>query len=314
MEAGISISEARRMKLRIDKRRRSKHQENIEILYSSADVGEIVNFEKTYTTSSNDKPSIQFCGSKTNSILMFDNIVVKEITDENTDKFVSSNLSVSGWFKSNITSASHNIIWRIYNNNNNRIYLAYPKGNVLGGYAVINGKTQNITTTFQPDLDWHYITFTADNTIWKIYVDGELIKTITGAPNLSDIVGYPDLYIGGGTASGYFFDGSISNLRLYKRTLTENEIRDEYNNVENSIAFIDNNIKDYKIPMSILKNYDYNQNYYSFINLLKYNDKQEIISQETYWTPLFTAVYLVNNNIENPNDKLYVKNIFTLRF
>ncbi|RLE56977.1 MAG: 50S ribosomal protein L13e [Candidatus Methanomethylicota archaeon] len=32
MEAGISISEARRMKLRIDKRRRSKHQENIEIL------------------------------------------------------------------------------------------------------------------------------------------------------------------------------------------------------------------------------------------------------------------------------------------
>jgi hypothetical protein len=66
---------------------------------------------------------------------------------------------------------------------------------------------------------------TYDGSEMKLYVNGELVGTLS-APE-------PDTFtnpvtMGSGYGTGWFLNGTIDEVRIYNRALTEEEIRDHY--------------------------------------------------------------------------------------
>jgi len=71
---------------------------------------------------------------------------------------------------------------------------------------------------------FHHIVFTRDNTVLKIYIDGNLDYTVSGPTG--SVANTQNLFIGRYSASSVrFFNGSISDVRIYNRALSAEEVR-----------------------------------------------------------------------------------------
>ena len=124
------------------------------------------------------------------------------------------------------------------------------KGNVNGGAATVQynvhfntnraivwqisdgSSTNSMTTTDTIDLgDWYHIccTHDADNTNSYVYINGELSKSDTssignlGGTSIDLTIGYDDY------TDRYPYNGMISNVRIYSKTLSASEILQNYN-------------------------------------------------------------------------------------
>ena len=89
-----------------------------------------------------------------------------------------------------------------------------------------------MTTTDTIDLgDWYHIccTHDADNTNSYVYINGELSKSDTssignlGGTSIDLTIGYDDY------TDRYPYNGMISNVRIYSKTLSASEILQNYN-------------------------------------------------------------------------------------
>jgi len=77
---------------------------------------------------------------------------------------------------------------------------------------------------FETD-EWYHIAFTFDSGNLKLYLDGQLIDSTTGNP--TPIAGNNLPYrIGAGypTPTSFYFNGTLDDVRVYNRTLSETEI------------------------------------------------------------------------------------------
>ncbi|MEM0360148.1 MAG: DUF2341 domain-containing protein [Candidatus Diapherotrites archaeon] len=81
-----------------------------------------------------------------------------------------------------------------------------------------------VSTKDYADNQWHHVVVVLDNGIAKLYLDGLLDKTDSYA-NLNDHDA--PLYVGGQGIS-YSFNGSIDEIAIYHRALSETEIKDHY--------------------------------------------------------------------------------------
>jgi hypothetical protein len=94
--------------------------------------------------------------------------------------------------------------------------------------------------------EWHHVTGTFDGTLQKLYLDGELKRTVNwAAPSAADYAdnrGAPegpwaleyvpaDILIGRsyGDSGSYLFEGQIDEIELFDRALSASEIADLYN-------------------------------------------------------------------------------------
>lgn len=86
-----------------------------------------------------------------------------------------------------------------------------------------------VGSTALNDNIWHSIVGTFDNGTLKLYVDGELDKTLTGVatPNYPTSTNFSIGRWTGGVSQ--YFNGSISDTRIYDRTLSLKEIQTLYN-------------------------------------------------------------------------------------
>jgi hypothetical protein len=74
------------------------------------------------------------------------------------------------------------------------------------------------------DGNWHHMTYTYDNGAGKIYLDGELrsSNTFTKANDAEQF------YIGAEVQEGYWWDGLISEVKYYKKTLSSTDVAQNY--------------------------------------------------------------------------------------
>jgi len=70
--------------------------------------------------------------------------------------------------------------------------------------------------------EWHHLAATYNGSALKLYVDGNLVATPKAATPLS--TGAFPLFIGGNPLWGEFFKGTIDEVRVYNRALTDGEI------------------------------------------------------------------------------------------
>lgn len=76
--------------------------------------------------------------------------------------------------------------------------------------------------------EWYHIVGTYDGTTAKIYVNGVVDNSKSASGNVSDSTGVVSIGRSLDGANPAFMNGAIDDVRIYSRTLSENEIRDLY--------------------------------------------------------------------------------------
>ena len=100
----------------------------------------------------------------------------------------------------------------------------------------VYGTTKTYSTTIPQQGQWYNAVATYDGTDSKIYVDGILETTNTVASSWG--TSSMNLSIGshGTSAPTEFFDGNISQPRIYNRALSQSEITQNYNAMKSRYA------------------------------------------------------------------------------
>jgi hypothetical protein len=143
---------------------------------------------------------------------------------------LSDSLSVDVWFKSSASGKTMSLV-------NNRI-----SGTSSMGYRIVilsdnqvsaefndgNG-TISVSAPIELDNSWHNVVAVYDRTsTLRLFVDGMLEREKDISSSLKSVVSDVNLTIGAQENSSLFFDGCISEVRLYTCSLSSNEVALNY--------------------------------------------------------------------------------------
>jgi len=143
-----------------------------------------------------------------------------------TDSLEPSNVTVECWVKSSTIKSYQYIVAKYYTGSyaSYGLYTGSSKGLFFyvsdGSYSLSNDAGTGVW-----DGEWHHIAGTYDGSILKLYVDG--IEVGTGKA-VTKTIGYNtgNLYVGS-YGTGYYFTGTIDEVRIWDGALTGSNI--EYN-------------------------------------------------------------------------------------
>ncbi|KHO54326.1 MAG: parallel beta-helix repeat-containing protein [archaeon GW2011_AR19] len=138
---------------------------------------------------------------------------------------IANDITVSAW---------------VYSDNFERNMMVVEKANVNAQWALFfeNAGTPGlkwaggaadygcITSSFPTNNQWHHIAATQSGTACSIYIDGVLNDT---GVNTAIGNGNGQIYISSYDGAGYFFKGSIDEVRIFNRSLSGSEIEQLYN-------------------------------------------------------------------------------------
>ncbi len=139
-----------------------------------------------------------------------------------TGKILLANVSqftLAGWVSAGNPTASRIGLF----GQNDVIEMGFNGGNI-SIWISAGGATTQTPWTF-PNLTWHHVAVVADTSM-RIYLDGQLAVTGTGAANYGTST-YPFNIGGGGIwdTTGNWFSGSMDEVRVYNRALTQAEVQ-----------------------------------------------------------------------------------------
>lgn len=178
-------------------------------------------FKPTYTTLINNKYFV-FNGSNTliripNSTELDTNAVTVEVWIK------TDNANQNGfWFEKGIVNSQYslfqeglNIQWR----------------HNISGVGMTNLTTNSVTVAGLNSADWFQVTGTYVSGSRKLYVNGVLKNSDTRTGDISVNTGGMSIgaYGGYNGARGYYYDGNLAVVRVYKRALEQYEIVNNFN-------------------------------------------------------------------------------------
>ncbi|KJJ84807.1 Concanavalin A-like lectin/glucanase [Candidatus Omnitrophus magneticus] len=144
-----------------------------------------------------------------------------------------NDFSVSVWVRSNSADNGEHMIFSIQGDT--PIYMEMYDNQV----GVSIGDTYFKNNEIIGDGEWHHIVAVVDRSSgMTIYVD-EKPQTVL-APNLADLQFDGELFLGKYfNDPGYFWNGAITNFKIYDRAITADDVSDLYEgrNVDNGLAF-----------------------------------------------------------------------------
>ena len=164
-----------------------------------------------------------------------------------SDYFDGKNeFAVSAWFKSSHTGSDGQVIWSFSDNTAGSTELACQlRSNQIQCFNRISGSHSAGPNFYSGsgmgNNAWHHVVYQGDSTGTKIYIDNTEItnRTFHDSTNANDVVSFAGMNkfsIGANDDSGSglqsYFDGQISKLKVYDRTLTTSEIEAIYNEGE----------------------------------------------------------------------------------
>lgn len=151
-----------------------------------------------------------------------------------TSRNITDQLTVSAWVRTTALDTDRQTIVAKYDVNDDAGFVL----SIVNGKATFGGRNGS-NTLYQLDSDqllvndgdWHHLVGVVNGNSWQLYVDCQLVGELTSAaPSPAYEVTDP-LTIGRlsvMTNDGFFryFEGTIDNVKLYDRALTEDEISD----------------------------------------------------------------------------------------
>lgn len=137
----------------------------------------------------------------------------------------NQSFTVSAWAQRDVPNVYHNIVSiGAVTGLNQMLHFGFRSGNSF--MCDFYGNNTD-TTTLYTDTKWHHYvcTFDAISKARRIYVDGTL-KAASVAP--SNFVGTSLTAVGRANHGSYYMDGTIDDVRIYKRAMTSQEIQALY--------------------------------------------------------------------------------------
>jgi hypothetical protein len=145
----------------------------------------------------------------------------------------TNNFTLECWIRTTVTSLTgtdayqgNGIIWSDIAFDNNDFVLAILN-NKPSWFTGNPGTSINGTTVIN-NGNWYHITATKDgiNGIKSLFVNG--ILEITGSTNSNILNANPNIVIGGNTLDSRYLNGSVSQVKIYNRALSANEVFQNY--------------------------------------------------------------------------------------
>ncbi len=113
----------------------------------------------------------------------------------------------------------------------NQVYSGPNNGWTGGGYSAVGENQFYATGVLPPTNAWTHLVVTCDNSLLKLYVDGQLAGSVSVAGKTPFYgTGTVAATIGGRSTLIQYFDGDIDDLRLYNRALSAAEVTELYTN------------------------------------------------------------------------------------
>jgi hypothetical protein len=114
-------------------------------------------------------------------------------------------------------------------------YFAFRSNNEFHFSNRISGTQRNLYSTgiTVQNNTWYHLTFTTEydgtNTLMKIYINGVFNNSASFLGSQSNEGANLTIGDGRNTSTWYPFDGKVSNVKVYNRTLTAAEVLQNYN-------------------------------------------------------------------------------------
>ena len=152
------------------------------------------------------------------------------------ETLTSSNFTIEAWIylNSDVVGTQARIVSKQETISKSYSFDIFGKG--YGGstgnqllLSIGNGTTwwNFLSTTHLSNQTWYHVAGTQEGTTSKIYIDGQLDKNGTTSTQTANNTGV--LTIGcqkqTGTGASYFFNGTIDEVRIYNRALSQQEIQ-----------------------------------------------------------------------------------------
>jgi hypothetical protein len=171
--------------------------------------------------------------------IVFDGIDDRATFPTSSDfAFGSGNLSIEVWYKRINRFDPYPRICQFGTGWNNNQCWAFLDGHQVWGSTKFsvhifaqNGNTSNLltsNTTVSSDT-WYYLVLTRNSSLWTLYVNSSVDKTATWAGQPDNGISNIFQIAGAAYNDDDFSNSKITNLRLYKRALTSDEILQNYN-------------------------------------------------------------------------------------
>ena len=125
--------------------------------------------------------------------------------------------SIAAWYKTTSTAASNWLSWGVAATNQCCQIGTYNGGIGYLGYG--NDLTTPISTYC--DGNWHHLAVTFDGNTMYLYLDGVQKNTTSTTLN----TGTGALNIGRSVSAGYYFSGTLDDIRVYNRALSAAEVQ-----------------------------------------------------------------------------------------
>ena len=141
---------------------------------------------------------------------------------------IASDFSISMWLKT--TSTANTVILEKSNNNTNyQMHMSSVTGGDLQFGICSSGTTCRVESNFKvSDGNWHHAvgTFSDGNNTLRIYIDGVLRNSNTNATD--GLAANTQSLLIGSRSGSFGFPGLLNDVRIYKRELSVNEVRQLY--------------------------------------------------------------------------------------
>ena len=142
--------------------------------------------------------------------------------------------TLSGWVKPDVKNNSHSGFF----GQNDTVEFGFKNAGTIAGWTPVGGEVSwDYDSSTFPMAKWHHVVFKGDSTGGStseyLYVDGVNVASSTSvAPGFVDYGSSAYNFNIGGCGiwniSGDFFAGLIDDVRVYSRSLTDNEIKQLY--------------------------------------------------------------------------------------
>ena len=169
-----------------------------------------------------------------NSAYEFDGIDDFIVIPNHSTFNVADNMTISAWIKSSNTSGPRVILSK-WNDNAGDHSFIFKDDNTSDKLRIQLSKQTNsdladlIGTTSIPIGNWIFVAATLSENTVKLYINGNLDATIlaTGSirQSITDLL-IGAVYTGGGITEN--FSGSLDDIKIYNKGLTQEEIKNEY--------------------------------------------------------------------------------------
>ena len=138
----------------------------------------------------------------------------------------AGDFTAMAWIKQGASTANQAIFWGYGINEFSQFWLrAEPADSRIRGLITTGGNTAAVQTTkAYNDNAWHHVALQRKAGTLSIWVDGTQAASVT-APTGSVSPGRPfKMYVGQRLDGAHHFDGSMDEVRIYKRALTATEL------------------------------------------------------------------------------------------